>query len=111
MQQLSGAVDTIVGKARKLMGRSAASDTQRQVFIEEFGEAPPYHEATASERELFTREVVRPVLTERAQAVHDAGQQAGSEAGLAFARAYRVATDMGLVDKGHTYRNYLVHQG
>lgn len=77
MQHLTGALDSIVGKARRLAHLDATPDRRRQAFHEEFGQSPPHHEATASEREQFTREVVRPVLTRRAQAVHDEGPQTG----------------------------------
>lgn len=91
----------------------ATPDTRRQAFQEAFGHYPPHHEATASEREQFVREVVQPVLTQRAQEVQEATSgsvdQATREANEAFARAYQVAVDMGLAEKGQTYQDYLDH--
>ncbi|HYH12733.1 MAG TPA: hypothetical protein VD789_10300 [Thermomicrobiales bacterium] len=114
MQQLTGAFESIVSKARRLVNIDASPDKRRNDFSKEFGHVPPYREASAAEREQFARDVVRPVLVERAQAVQPAGDVGGSvsqatpgEASESFNRAYLVATDMGLAEKGRTYRDYL----
>ena len=103
MHRLTDVVGSVVGTVRRLARLDATPDTRRQVFREEFGQNPPQYEASASAREQFAREVVRPVLDQRAHAVQDGAAGAGE----AFTRAYRVAVDMGLVEKGQTHRDYL----
>ena len=110
MHRLTGATRSIVGKARRLVRLDATPDKRRQAFSQEFGHYPPYQEASESEREQFGREVVRPVLTQRAQAVQQSADQRQQEADEAFARAYQVAVDMGLAEKGQTYQDYLGQQ-
>lgn len=103
MHRLTDAFGSVAGKVRRLVRLDATPDTRRQVFRDEFGQNPPQHEASTSVREQFAREVVRPVLVQRAQAVQDGAAGAGE----AFTRAYQVAVDMGLATKGQTYRDYL----
>ena len=112
MDRLTGAVGAVVGRVRRLVRLDATPDKRRQVFRAEFGQNPPPHEATAAEQEQFRREVVRPVLMERAQAVQQAAQgQWQQEANEAFGRTYQVAVDMGLAEKGQTYQDFLDHEG
>jgi hypothetical protein len=119
MRTLTGTVDSLLGSARRLVGKSASSDTQREAFSQEFGQHPPYKEATQAQRDQFVRETVTPVLSQRAQAVQQASEagakrfdsnaatQVQSEANDTFVKAYKVAVDMGLAEKGRTYRDYL----
>lgn len=100
-------VESIVSSARRLVGMNASADSSREAFSQEFGTFPPYKEASKADRETFMLDVVHPVLTQRAQAVQDSGPAAGE----AFGRAYQVAVDMGLAEKGQTYRDYLGRQG
>ena len=69
MHRLTGTVGSLVGKARRVIRRGPSAEERRQSFLREFGQYPPDHEASKSARELFAREVVRPVLAQRAQAV------------------------------------------
>jgi hypothetical protein len=119
MRTFSGTLESIMGGARRLVGRSAPADTRRESFAQEFGQHPPYREASTSQREQFAQNVVTPELSLRARAVSQANQAGGQqlasgamnqphrEASEAFARAYQVAVDMGLAEKGRTYRDYL----
>lgn len=106
MRTVSGTVESFVSSARRLVGMRPTADSSRAAFSQEFGAYPPYKEASKADREAFMLDVVRPVLIERAQAARDSGPAAGE----AFGRAYRVAVDMGLAEKGQTYRDYLDHQ-
>ncbi|MGH2535240.1 MAG: hypothetical protein ACRDJW_23505 [Thermomicrobiales bacterium] len=119
MHRLSGAVGSVVGKARKMAHRGPSDEERRETFYREFGQYPPNFEAPQSERERFGREVVRPVLTQRAQAVRQAEQdrvqnasspsveQTKGEAEAAFAHAYALAVGLKVAKKGQTYQDYL----
>lgn len=119
MRTLTETVESMLGSARRLVGKSASADTQRETFSREFGVPPPYQEATPAQRDQFVRETVTPELSQRAQAVRQASEagakrfdsnaaaQVQSEANDTFVRAYKVAVDMGLAQKGRTYRDYL----
>lgn len=119
MHRLTATVGPLVGKARRMTRRGPSAEERRQAFYREFGQYPPNYEASKSERERFGREVARPVLTQRAQAVQQAEQdrvdhsfsrtvdQTKREAEEAFARAYRLAVDLKLAEKGQTYQDYL----
>lgn len=107
MRTVSGTVESLISSARRLVGMNASADSSREAFSQEFGKYPPYKEASNADREAFALDVVQPVLTERAQAVRESAPATGE----AFARAYRVAVDMGLAVKGQTYKNYLNRQG
>jgi len=87
--------------------RGPTAEDQRQTFYREFGQYPPNFEAPKSELERFGREVVQPVLTQRAQAVQQANEQTKRAADEAFARAYQVAVGLKVAKKGQTYQDYL----
>lgn len=119
MERLSGAIGSVVDKARRMVGIGATGEARRQTFLREFGKYPAHFEASPAEREEIRREVVQPVLAQRARAVQQAAQERGPssaagtgdqpqpEAEAAFARAYQAAVDLGLAEKGRTYRDYL----
>jgi hypothetical protein len=107
MHRLTGAVGSVVGKARRMARRGLSAEERREPFYREFGQYPPDHEAPTSERERFGREVVRPVLTQRAHAVQQADEHTKREADEAFARAYRLAVGAKLAKEGQTYQDYL----
>ena len=119
MHRLTGAVGSLIGKARRMTRRGPSAEERRQTFYREFGQYPPDHEAPKSERERVGREVVRPRLRQRAQAVWQAEQdrvqpsvsstvdQTVGEAEEAFARVYRLAVDLKMADKGKAYQEYL----
>lgn len=108
-------VESIVSGARRLVHIGASADSRRLAFSQEFGQYPPYQEASPLEREQFAQEVVDPVLTKRAQAVQDSRHEsvAGAldqpqrDAYEAFVRAHQVAVDMGLARKDQVHRDYL----
>jgi hypothetical protein len=108
MRNVTGTVESIVSSARRLVGMNTSADTRREAFSQEFGKYPPYKEASKADRDQFVLDVVRPVLTERAQVVQNGAAGAGGDE---FGRAYQVAVDMGLAGKGQTYRDYLDQQG
>jgi hypothetical protein len=107
MHRLTTAVGSVVGKARRMTRRGPSGEERREPFYREFGQYPPDHEATTVERERFDREVVRPVLTQRAHAVQQADEPTKREAEEAFARAYRLAVEANLAKGGQTYQDYL----
>jgi hypothetical protein len=107
MQQLTGAVESVVDKVRRLVRRGPSAEDQRQPFYREFGQYPPDFEAPKSERERFGREVVQPVLAQRAQAVQQADAQTQRGADEAFDRAYQLAVGLKLAKKGQTFQDYL----
>ena len=107
MQRLTGVVGSVVGKARRMAHRGRSAEERREPFAREFGQYPPDHEAPQSERERFGREVVRPVLTQRAHAVQQAAEHTKGEAEEAFARAHRLAVGARFAKEGQTYRDYL----
>ncbi len=119
MRTLTETVESMLGSARRLVGKTASADTQRETFSREFGVPPPYREATQAQRDRFVQDTVTPVLAQRARAVRQASEagakrfdsnaaaQVQAEANDTFARAYKVAVDVGLAEKGRTYRDYL----
>jgi hypothetical protein len=107
MQRLTGAVESVVDNLRRMARRGPSGEDQRQTFYREFGQYPPNFEAPKSERERFGREVVQPVLTQRAQAVQQADAQTKRTADEAFARAYQLAVGLKVAKKGQTYQDYL----
>jgi hypothetical protein len=107
MRSITGTVGSIVNSARRMAGMDGSADSSREAFTQEFGTHPPYQEASKLDREQFVATVVRPELAQRAQAMQDGAHGAGE----AFARAYQVAVDTGLVAKGQTYRDYVDQQG
>jgi hypothetical protein len=107
MQQLTRAVESVVDKVRRAIRRGPSAEDQRQTFYREFGQYPPNFEAPKTELERFSREVVQPVLTQRAQAVQQPDAQTKQEAEEAFARAYQLAVGLKLAKKGQTYQDYL----
>lgn len=109
MRNVTETVESVVSSARRLVGMNASADTRREAFSQEFGKYPPYKEASEMDREQFALDVVRPVLTQHALVAQEAGPRSPG-ASAAFGRAYQVAVDMGLAEKGQTYRDYLDHQ-
>jgi hypothetical protein len=113
MHRVTGVVGSIVGKARGLVGRGASAEERRQTFYREFGQYPSDFEASGAVREQLAREVVRPALVQRAQAVQQSASASGAdgrpgrEAEAAFTRAYQAAVDLKLAEKGKTYQDYL----
>jgi hypothetical protein len=107
MQQLTGAVESVVDKVRRAIRRGPSGEDQRQTFYREFGQYPPNFEAPKSERERFGQEVVQPVLTRRAQAVQQADEQTKHAADEAFVRAYQLAVGLKFAQRGQTYQEYL----
>jgi hypothetical protein len=107
MQRLTEAVESVVDKVRRVMHRGASAEDQRQTFYREFGQYPPNFEAPKSELERFGREVVQPVLMQRAQAVQQADAQTKRAADEAFVRAYQLAVGLKVAKKGQTFQDYL----
>lgn len=120
MSLVTTARHTVATSIHNLLRGAPSTAERRQAFKQEFDFYPSGSEATETERTVFAREAVRPVLVQRAQAIDQLGQEATgtnhprvttasrNESQAAFTRAYRLATALKLADKGLTYRDFLV---
>jgi hypothetical protein len=120
MQRLIGSLGSITASARQLIQRGSSREDRRQAFHHEFGKYPAHFEATPGERSLFASEVVHPVLVRRARAIDERMSAPNAQVGHAttdpgphddegaFRRAYQLAVELNLADKGLTYRDFLI---
>jgi hypothetical protein len=119
MQSLANARQIFTASIQKLLGGSSSSADRRQAFKTEFGFFPVASEAPEAERTVFAHESVRPVLQQRASVINHLAQEATDTTKppvtdasrlakqAAFNRAYRLATDLKLAEKGLSYQAFL----
>ena len=118
MQGFASVRDVITASIQKLV-RGDASAERRQAFRAEFGFFPLASGAAKSEQAIFADESIRPVLQQRANVIHLLSQEAADtamqsvtdasrhEKQASFNRAYRLAADLHLAEKGLSYQDFI----